>query len=516
MSRAQSLLPEEGSFEDQRGDYLATLDPGTINNRFLRTRYGMGGAGNLHLDPWRLWFTRETVRHMVRSDALPGQMLERLTDFIYGGQIGFRIEPDTSEPTLNEELQGRFKAWAADKQACDAGGERTFQQLVWQTGLQGFQDGEMFALLRHDGRCQLVEADRCVSPIGSMSYPEMAGNKAFGVCYDADLKPVGFYFARLTPCGPSVGAESVKYYPRWSGGLETVCHVYSTTRATAHRGYPLLTPIIVESGMLDDLDFATIVKAQQSACVVGVAEQDPRVPARGPFSMGNETTTTNAAGKSEIQTDTKAGMVLDLAPGRSFKGFAPPIPSDNHLDHCKYVLKKISAAQHMPYILAMLDANETNLSAWRGSMDAARETWRRKQCDMGAQLVLPAYRWQVARWLPELGRTARRLWAAGTLAKASVIWRGWGYIDPLKDASADEKVLQNTLNSPSSLLAGRGLDYSDVARQTVKDRGLLIAEACAMADGLNQQFPAAGISWRDCIFKSDAPAAATLAKTEEN
>ena len=488
------------SFGSAQREYVASLDPMDQHNRFLRRRHGLGGSGNLHIDTYALWWVRETIRHMVRSDPLIRQMLDRLTDFLYGGDYGsdlaFHLEPNTGEIELDKELDERIKLWSNDKFACDYYGERTLGGMVRQAGYQTFQDGEIFALLTGVGRLQLIEADCCQSP-ESVNVEEGEVN---GLKFGKDGQVKGYWFTKGVPSGPWTNyRESLQYYERtFRPGLQQVLHCYSTTRVSQNRGYGLMVPVIIRAGMLDDLNFATIVKAQTAANIVGVTKSGPRSPMGSPI-LGTKTAGTDPDGDSETTFKSKPGSWHHLPEGKDFVAFAPQIPNEQHIEHCKSIIKEIAAAIHLPYILAMLDANETNLSAWRGSVDAARYTWRRLRGEHEVQMVRPVYVWKLMQWLPSMGEAAMRLYRKGLYTRARVVWRGWGYIDPKKDVEADNKTVDGLLDSRRGVCEKLGRDEDRVREQTLKDNEQWILEALDRAEQIKTKYPNSDVTWRDIV-----------------
>lgn len=470
-------------------EYQAGLDAARPDNqRFLRKRYNLGGSGDSQLDPYQLWWVREYARNMHQSDGLPGQTTEKLADSLNGS--GFRLHPDTGDKPLDDELTGRWREYIADPLLCDYKQEADFNQRVRLATEQMIRDGDIFAVLLDNGQVQLIEADRCISPID-------AKNITNGVELSAGV-PTAYHYSEKTPYGP-FSDEKLKRIPRYNeNGLQQVAHIYSPHRVTSNRGYSWWHRVMNEVGMLDDLDFAMLMKAQSAAARSAIIKTEPGA-ASIDTALGERHTKTGPTNENETWERQRPGMNVELPVGKTVDADMAAVPNPEHIEHVRYILRKVGAAMHTPYVVLMLDASETNFSGWRGAVEASRVTHRRIQMQIIMQMPTPVYKWQLARWLPDLGATARRLWAAGRLTRHRFGLPAQKYIEPLKDAQADSLTLANRLKSPRGLSAERGLDYDDISRETVEDNGRLIEMAIIEAERINAAHSEANVDWRTLV-----------------
>lgn len=485
-------IASQEAFQEGKREYKAGLDATLPNNRFMRNRRGLGGTGDYHLDAWQLWYVREVARHMVRNDSLPGQVTRRLIDSLFAGSK-YTIEPDTGDPGVDLELWNRHHAWSTDKRACDWKGERTLYELQWIIKFQTAMDGDIFGTFNDDGTIELVEADRAVSPVSGFT------GQACGVEIVGG-KRVAFWFAKSQPLGPWGSADDLQrreiYRP---DGVQIAFQSYGPHRVTQNRGYSWWHPVMVEAGMLDDLDFAMILKAQAAASVAATIQTPPNPSgyAAPPAALGAETTKTGADGNSRVELSLKPGAVIELPQGKALAGYTPAVPNPEHIEHVKYQLKKMGGALDLPFIALLLDASETNFSGWRGAMDIVRQSWRRIQNSHIEQFLSPSWRWRAMRELPTMGAAAMKLYKAGTYLRHRVRPPRWKYIQPLQDAQADALIVAERLDSPRSVCAERGLDFDDVARESLDDNSMVIEMAIKKAADLNRQYPEAKVDWRE-------------------
>jgi lambda family phage portal protein len=465
------------AFAEQQQDYRAGIDAADPNNRFMRRRDGMGGIGDSHIPEMRLWYIRETSRHMCLNDDLPGQMLVRLADNIVQ-DVGFRLVCNTGDDVLNEELEARHAEWASDPAACDFYGERSFRELEWIVFYQTAMDGDIFGILVDDGTVQLVEADRCVTRAAKNT--DRSYN---GMDFDENGRVLAYNFTKV-PGGPytySVAlGDTRQILARDSEGLRQVVHSYDPRRITQHRGYPWLLPVMVKSGMLDDLQFAIVVKAQSAAAHAGIIERPAGSP-NGPVKFGARDVVTAATGSGTTTTETlesiRYGQITALPAGHTFKGFTPSIPNQEHFEHVRSTIRQIGAAINMPLEMVLLDASNTNFSGWRGAMDQARMSFRRLQQSQATKFNTPIHRMNVRRWAPSMGPAARRALLDGSAYKHKWVPPAWPYINPKEDAEAAGLMIAKGLDSPRGIVAKRGGDFKDVVRETIEDRSSALRAA---------------------------------------
>lgn len=506
-------------FGESKREYKAGLDAADPSNRYMRRRDGLGGSANSQLTEQRLWTVRETAYHMDYNDALPGQVTEHLTDQILGSnENGFRLEPNTGDATLNGELQAAFREWSNDPSQVDVRGERDLHGLSWQNLFSCIMGGDGFGLLLDDGLIQLLEPTQCVSPTFNDPIAGEVETQYAGIKLGHGNAPEGYWFSAVVPAGPYVDEAHLDYRPRYDEhGVQVVTHTYSAHRSSQNRGYTWWLPVMVACGMLDDLDFAMVLKAQASAAIAGVAEDNGKGATGGEVNFGKREIRTDANGDQTTFTKLKFGGIVTMPKGKILKDFAPSVPNAEHMSHITYQLKKVGAAMHAPYILLLLDASQTNFSGWRGAMDTARETWRRIQRMLICQWYGPVYRWWLARRYRRFGATARRLARSGVLWRHRWIPRAWRYIQPAEDSKADATILKHRLNSPRGLLAERGLDIDDVRRETVEDNTAFILSCLKAAQRLNRLVPGAGVTWRDVAYlASDQANTATAQAAIQN
>ena len=173
----------------------------------------------------------------------------------------------------------------------------------------------------------------------------------------------------------------------------------------------------------------------------------------------------------------------------------------------------------LPLCVFLLDPRQTNFSGWRGAIDQARQRFRQIQSHQIRKLHSPVYQWKVRQWLAE-DPAMRAVSQLSTVKVFNHRWNAprWPYIEPMKDAAADDLRITRNLAPARVVFAERGYEYDDAVKEIVGDRVTLIRQACAEAEKLNGEFPEAKIDWREIAFgrAGDATALSVAALADQD
>ena len=286
--------------------------------------------------------------------------------------------------------------------------------------------------------------------------------------------------------------SDVKAYPaRDSDGNRLVLHLYFPQRLSQRRGVTALAPVTETVGMHDDLQFTTLVKAQMAA-VIAIFRKRDKATSPIPGAPLDNATLEESGSISQLD-GVAAGLDITGAPGEELQGFAPNVPSPSFFDHTKLLLTFIAVNLDMPVHMLLLDPSETNFSGWRGAIDQARFRFRQLQQDMVDKFHRPIWNWKVRQWIA-LDQEAQRLAAVPGVSPFNHRWKvpGFPYIDPDKDAKADERQHNALINSLRRIHSARGADIDEILPEIVNDRGAFIELCIQKAQALNAKYPGRG------------------------
>lgn len=500
------------SFSGMKQEYA-----GMNESRFRRRRPGVtsvGAGADYHV--WNeaaFNRMREYVRAMDRDDFLIGPLTDRAIENQHQG--GFVLEVETGDKGLDEELAADWAAWTSDATQCDAEGTRDFCELERLVGRSEYVDGDIFALPTEDGALQLVEAHRCRTPSNSKK------NIVHGVELDEQRRRVRYFFTKedLSAMTPLRLVSDTKQYAAFDEeGNRQVFHVLKPARISQTRGVTRFKAVVDIATMVEDTNFATLVKQQMAACLAWSWEQTPGGAYGGDQRHGERAETEWADFTRKIEEGVSPGQMFRPPPGMKLNVHTPAIPSAEYHAHIKMLITFISVQLGMPLFLALLDASDTNFSSWRGAWDQTKLTFRTEQRRRAGQFHREVYRWRVRRKLaddPAMQKVARK-------RKVDVFghrWNfpNWPYIQPLHDAQANAIRLTTGQISLPKLHAEIGSDFETFAQENVKANEFWMAQAIDAAERLKAKYgdKAKDVHWAH-LYHRDYPRGAQLIDTIED
>jgi len=493
------------SFETLRNDYSAAK-----SNRFRRQRTGLlplGSGADYHYRNETDYFkVVEYARDMDRNDAVVGQTIDRAVTNII--QDGFGFDPQTGDAQLDTDLRQRFESETNDPQQFDLAGEYTFWELEQLALRHCFVDGDVLGLATSGGQLEMVEGHRLRTPTGTTR------NVVHGVLVNPVTRRREEYWCTPddTPLRNAVTkVADIRRYPTYDeGGVRQVFHALVSKRISQTRGVTALAPIFDICGMVEDINFATLVQRQLVACFAIFRERDLNFEVGGPAPGGIRSEESLGGGVSRILQGVGPGMEIGGLPGEKLKMDSPHIPNPEFFPHMKLMLTLIGINLGMPLVMVLMDGSETNFSGWRGAIDQARMGFHGIQKRFSRRWHRPIVTWKINRWLATDAALRSALERGVNVFAHRWKYPTWPYIQPLQDASADLLRLRNGLISPRRRAAERGMDLDVLRAEIVEDNAAMIEAAAQKAAELNAKYPGLGITWRE-VASLPTPDGVTIA-----
>lgn len=511
--------------EHLRADYEAAKP-----SRFRRVRNGIkssGSGADYHIRNQQHFLNMlEFVRDVERNGPLVRQGVRRLVNNVNPGAM--TPDPDTGDDQVNAILKKHWSTWSQDPLKCHTEGKLSFHGMTNLAFVRTVIDGDMFGLMVGDsedqyfGSIQTHEAHRCRTPNRS--------RKDRGICGVQKNKASRTQKFWLTN-EPRDANEQVKVSEVTpvnafdDEGHYQVLHCFNPERFSQSRGITHLAPCIDTEGKRDDLEFSTLVKAQVASCVSYHEEIDPVAYKQWPELFEDITEgAINGTGDDEYNSYSSGGKQVRMSPGqklggkpgRKLVGFSPNIPNESYFPFQRMLLTYLAINLDLPLIVLLLDASDSNFSSYRNVMDQARMSWREIHRWMADCWHRPIWSWR-ARLLADESNPLKIDAADHAVLVAFVAdnglealcnhkWnaKGYDYIEPVKDATADKIQLAEGLTSLRRFSVRRhGVDWPVLMKEIVDDRALAIRYAHEAAQTLNAELKLVGpgieITWRDLI-----------------
>ncbi len=494
----------KAKWKDKRSvnaDYGAVKD-----SEQRRQRLWLGGTADAHSYIWReFWELRERARAYDRDDILVEQMVNRAVDNVVGK--GIETDPTPGDTKLKEEMKEEYNAVRTDPMEYDVARRHNGAFYSWLAHRHMLVDGDVFVRLfrsgAHAGKMQFLEGDRIDSP------GRIDDEFIHGIEIDDYGAPKNYYILKHTAKQqkwrryyvPDVQSkEAYDVVPAVDSlGRPNILHVYSPTRITQTRGITAFHAAFDYLGMFEDVNYAKLVQQQVVSCISAfvTSERDIQVGDR-------DETTYSTDGSERFAEGLEPGKIISLLRGEGVQGFSPGVPNPEFFLHVKLLLRLIGGAFGLPIEITLYDTTDTTFHGYRGALQQAYIGFRRLQANLVARFERPAYQFWAENWLYDNYQRFRGL------ERKTARWRKllssrhipptWPYVDPKKDAEADDLRISAMLSSPRRVLAEQGLDNDDIIRETVEDNAMKITAAVKAALAIEEE-TGQFVDWHELIGK---------------
>lgn len=440
----------------------------------------------------------ERARWLDRDDPVVGQGLTRLVDNVF--QDGFTLDPTTGDDDLNATLSARWKKWSENAETCDIAGEYTLDELSRLAFRAHLVDGDILFVGSSRGSLETIEAHRLRTPGNTKR------DVVHGVRLDASRRRLAYWITKedVDPNQALRRVLDVRQVPARdpSNGGKWCFHIFSPKRISQTRGVTAFAPIIDQCGMHSDLQFSKMVQSVIVSCFAIIRSRNSDFSISDGAPLGAVSTDTLADGMTRTMQGIGPGMEISGEVGEDISGFSPRVPNPEFFKHALMILQIIAVNLGLPLQVFLLDAKQTNFSGWRGAIDQARYGFRAMQRNMIRKFFSPIYLWKVREWLAKDEQLRTDADAVerdgGSIFTHRFAAPRWRYIEPQKDARADELILKAHLTSPRRLHRERtGAEWTEVAQEIVDDASVIVTKSIEVADKINASNPNALVDWRE-------------------
>jgi len=368
-------------------------------------------------------------------------------------------------------------AWVEWTEGCDAGGRWPLAELLELYLTGAARDGE--ALVRRlrgwEGNrfryaLQLLDADRLDLHL-NRDLPDGTRIR-MGVELDAWGAPRAYHLLEgpRPALGYSYGGRNYRRYP-----AEEILHGWLPWRAEQSRGVPWGHAAMVELYHLKEYRTSEMIAAELGAKRLGFYEQDPEAFDEPPAS----------AEQPEIDETVEAGVYRLLPYGVKFREAITNHPASSFSDFLKSGLRGVAAGFGVSYNRLGSDLEGVNFSSLRSGELDDRDSWRQCQRWVGSSFLLPIQR----DWLEmslTVGALPYSIRDYARLAPARFRARGWAWVSPRDEATANAAALASRTTSRQRICRERGEDWAEVLEELAEE------EAALRAAGLGPSAEASG------------------------
>jgi lambda family phage portal protein len=327
------------------------------------------------------------------------------------------------------------------------------------------EDGEGFALLTSNPGLsgpvkldlKLIEADQVTTPLGSV---DATANAIDGIAFDAAGNPVEYQVLRYHPGGPLGWVSQADRVPAAS-----IIHFFRPDRPGQRRGVPEITPALPLFAQLRRYTLAVLAAAETAADYAGIVYTD--APAGGEADQVEPMDTINLEKRA----------LLTMPGGWKMEQMRAEQPATTYAEFKHEILNEIARCLNMPFNIAAGNSSGYNYASGRLDHQTYYKAIRVDQARMALQVLDRIFAAWVAEavlidgLLPIAVRAAARF---GTIDWSHQwFWDGHEHVDPLKEANAQGKRLENHTTTLADEYARKGQDWEAQLRQRAREQRLM-------------------------------------------
>lgn len=422
--------------------------------RKKRTKVG-GGTGDTHLSETNLFKLREIHRELCRNNPLIEGMFETERDGIIGS--GPAIQARTGDDELNTELEEAWKE-TMQQRPCDITGRFSFDVLLGMLFLTYRRDGDG-AVIFVDDKLQMVEGEQIGTPYGQAdpNHYDIINGVAFS---KKTKKLLGYYIGESDRKWGYIKPNTYKKYP-----ASMVHHMFNPRRISQSRGKPALTSAIDFIDKITGYVDAELVRKKVNACFSMFIETETgNMPE--PFTGGVSSTGRDKEGNQLEHLE--PGLVTYGGPGQKPHAIGQADAAGMFDPFMLRMLSFIGRPMCMPLMLITLDfAGATFMNA-RIAYQKVQDAWLREQDWVVKPFVSRVWRWRLQRLLDSKDIKVNNEELRKKIFRHEVLCKKWPYVDPWKEAKADEQEMQNGTRDPIEICARQGRDFEEVTESIAR------------------------------------------------
>jgi len=417
----------------------------------------------------------DTRRHWANSDALSARSAnstdvrtrlrnrsryERANNSYCSGMVltlandligtGPRLQLQTEAAETNRKVERAFGEWAKAIHLADK--LRTMKQAKTV-------DGEAFALLTTNDSLptsvkldvRLIEAEMVADP-WSMAPPDTT-DVAEGIRFDSDGNPVAYHILDEHPGDTFTFGSAGK----WTAA-RSVIHWFRADRPGQIRGIPEITPALPLFAQLRRYTLAVIAAAETAADFAVLLESTMPPDTSDEEITAFDTQEIEHRLMTALPTGYKASQLKAEQPAQSYEMFKHEI------------LNEIARCLNMPFNVAAGNSASYNYASGRLDHQVYHRSIYVERADN--ELVVLAR--VLGAFLEEAVNVPELL--PSDLSIVDLLyrwyWDGFQHVDPVKEATANQILLDKNMTTLAAIYAEDGEDWEPALRQRAKEKQL--------------------------------------------
>jgi lambda family phage portal protein len=402
---------------------------------------------------------RERCRYEVANNSYAKGIVLTLANDLVG--TGARLQLSLDEREVSSRIEAAWSAWANEVRLAD-------KMRLLRTGRA--ESGEVFAVLAKNDAMRgpikldlrLVESEQ----VPSIEYDDFGNPKRYFLLKE---HPGNTGQSASTGAAAMAALES---HGRWIDAA-SVIHYYRAERPGQLRGIPDVVPALYLFGQLRRYTMAVIECAETAANYAGVLYTD---------SPANET----ADDVEPMDTiEVERNSFLTMPAGWKLSQLKAEQPTTTYEMFKNEILNEVARCLNMPFNVAAGNSSKYNYASGRLDHQVYHKSLRIEQQIMADTVLDRVF----SAWIAEAILISDLVPAP--LRSASFehdwMWDGQEHVDPLKEANAQAKRLENGTTTLASEYAKQGKDWETELRQRAREMALM--EELGLSASVNDAAP---------------------------
>lgn len=397
------------------------------------------------------------------------------------GENGFRLQSRvrmaTNESKLDRSLNRRVEdEWNTWWSAPTVDGQMTGLDLEKQAVASWCNDGEVIWEIVYG---QKYPSGIAINPIEPdmldetliTTNPSTGNEIRMGVEVNRDGKPVAYWFLTDHP-GDLHGLHRPMSRNRHRRiTADRVLHLFDRVRAGQTRGEPPAAPVIHPVKMLDGYREAEVMGRRLRAAIMGFFTKDAPVNAQIDSLADRETEGSSDDFENTYEMDITPGTLKSLPYGYDFKQFDPGGVMADYHDFEGQIKKDQAMGYGISTFSHGMETEGVSYSTGRSVLTEDRDHYKQMQAFF-SWLYRRVFKMWIGRQILQDDSQIPATRVIMVVKKFVVRMRGWDWVDPAKEVSANSEALRTKQTSLTRVAAARGIDISDLLDEIQEEQML--------------------------------------------
>jgi len=407
--------------------------------------------------------TRDLERNSDIAEAIVGNIVRNTIGTGIKLQSKPRKKDGTEDIELGLKIEEYWNEWCKCDN-CDITGRQSFHEMLAMAERRKIVDGGILFIksFTGSGKFSFVLQPREVDDLDSTMYtnPENKNRVINGIELDKYNKPVAYWLKTVAPDG--LWTESPKRIT-----ADRVIFLYDITRPSQVREISKLAPTAMRIRDINETVEAYSIKEYIQACLsVFIKKLNPS-GTLGRFGAGATTTDTKTGYKF---TKVKPGMIEQLEPGDDVVTVNPSGQAGNLREFVTVEQRLAGAGQGLSYEAVSRDMSQVNYSSARQGLLQDMITYGVEQLYLIEHFCWLVYITFVISLFLEGYLDIKDFWKnKDNYLRHDWVTPGQKWIDPLKEAKANEMALASGQTTLAEICASQGKDWREVLEQRAKE-----------------------------------------------